>query len=107
MLVHTRELESENLCHLLNGRHFDFRYPDNFSYPDTYNFWGTQSCLDNRGCTVAVICSTDQTIKLLRNLHAVHAQLLSLDKQKLKGAGPRPRTNFCLVARDLYLRNYF
>ena len=24
----------------------------------------------------------------------------------LKGAGSRPRTNFCLVARDLYLRNY-
>ena len=23
-----------------------------------------------------------------------------------KGAGSRPRTNFCLVARDLYLRNY-
>ena len=25
----------------------------------------------------------------------------------VKGAGSRPRTNFCLVARDLYLRNYF
>ena len=37
MLVHTRELDSENLCHLLNGRHFDFRYPDNFSYPDNYS----------------------------------------------------------------------
>ena len=24
----------------------------------------------------------------------------------VKGAGTRPRTNFCLVARDLYLRNY-
>ena len=24
----------------------------------------------------------------------------------IKGAGTRPRTNFCLVARDLYLRNY-
>ena len=46
MLVHTRELDSENLCHLLNGRHFDFRYPD------TYDFLGTQSCPDNRGTTV-------------------------------------------------------
>ena len=57
MLVHARELDSENLCHLLNGRHFDFRYLDNFSYPDTYNFWGTQSCLDNRGTTVRAINS--------------------------------------------------
>ena len=29
-----------------------------------------------------------------------------LKQNGVKGAGSRPRTNFCLVARDLYLRNY-
>ena len=63
MLVHTRELESENLCNLLNGCHFDFRYPDNFSYPDTYNFLGTQSCPDNRGATVQVCARVYKRIR--------------------------------------------
>ena len=39
----------------------------------------------------------------LTKLTSVPFELLN---KSLKGAGTRPRTNFCLVARDLYLRNY-
>ena len=28
MFVHTREHNFEKLCHLSNGHHLDFRYPD-------------------------------------------------------------------------------